>query len=90
LININAYNQPGVEAGKKASGNVLAIQREVIAHLKKNLNQALTVTELAQAIGRQEDVETIFKVTEHLAANTVRKIKKKSARSPFEARYKIV
>jgi len=25
LVNINAYHQPGVEAGKKAAGNVLTI-----------------------------------------------------------------
>jgi glucose-6-phosphate isomerase len=90
LVNINAYHQPGVEAGKKAAGNVLAIQLEILDLLKANLNQAFTAVELSKSIKHEEDVETIFKIIEHLAANKVRKIKKKSSRNPFEARYKMV
>jgi glucose-6-phosphate isomerase len=90
LVNINAYHQPGVEAGKKAAGNVLTIQREIINLLKTNLNQAYTVVEIAKSINREQEVETVFKIVEHLAANKVRKIKKKSARNPFGARYKMV
>ena len=90
FVNINAYHQPGVEAGKKAAGNVLAIQREIIKHLQANLNQPLTAAEISKAIGHEEDVETAFKVLEHLAANPVRKIKKKSSKKVFEAKYKMV
>jgi len=90
LININAYHQPGVEAGKKAAGDVLAIQREIINHLQANLNQPLTLAEISKAIGREEDIEIIFKIIEHLAANPLRKIKKKSSKKVFEARYKMV
>jgi glucose-6-phosphate isomerase len=90
LVNINAYHQPGVEAGKKAAGNVLAIQREITGFLKTNLNQPFTVVELSKSINREEDVETVFKIIEHLAANKARKIKKKSSRNSFEARYKMV
>ncbi|XP_052201397.1 glucose-6-phosphate isomerase 1, chloroplastic-like isoform X2 [Diospyros lotus] len=35
LININAYHQPGVEAGKKAAGEVLALQKRVLAVLNE-------------------------------------------------------
>lgn len=90
LVNINAYHQPGVEAGKKAAGTVLAIQVEIINLLRTNLNQQFTVVEVSKSIGRDEDVETIFKILEHLAANKVRKVKKKSSRNPFEAKYKMV
>ena len=90
LVNINAYHQPGVEAGKKAAGTVLTIQREIIGHLKTNLNQQFTVSEISKAIGREEDIETVFKVVEHLAANSVRKLKRRSSKNPFEARYKMV
>ena len=79
LVNINAYHQPGVEAGKKAAGNVLTIQREIINFLKANLNQSFTVLEISKSISREEDIETIFKIIEHLAANPVRKIKKRLA-----------
>jgi glucose-6-phosphate isomerase len=90
LVNINAYHQPGVEAGKKAAGNVLAIQRQIIAFLKSNLNQRFTAAEIAKAIGQEEETEIVFKISEHLAANSVRKIKKKSSANIFEARYKMV
>ena len=90
LININAYHQPGVEAGKKAAGNVLAIQRQIIAFLKSNLNQKFTAAELANAISQTDEIETIFKIIEHLAANPVRKIKKKSTANVFDAHYKMV
>jgi glucose-6-phosphate isomerase len=90
LVNINAYHQPGVEAGKKAAGTVLAIQRQIIAHLKANLNQPLTASEISKAIGQQDDIETVFKVLEHLAANPARKLKKRSVKNLFEARYKMV
>ena len=90
LVNINAYHQPGVEAGKKAAGIVLTIQREIISFLKTNLNQQFTATEIAKSINREEDVETVFKVIEHLAANKVRGVRKKSSRNPFGARYRMV
>ncbi|GAU34401.1 hypothetical protein TSUD_217410 [Trifolium subterraneum] len=35
LVNINAYHQPGVEAGKKAAGEVLALQKRVLAVLNE-------------------------------------------------------
>ena len=31
LVNINAYHQPGVEAGKKAAAAVLALQEKIVA-----------------------------------------------------------
>jgi glucose-6-phosphate isomerase len=51
LVNINAYHQPGVEAGKKAAGNVLKIQKDVLSFLKSHLNQPFTVLELSKYIG---------------------------------------
>jgi glucose-6-phosphate isomerase len=90
LVNINAYHQPGVEAGKKAAGNVLTIQRKIIAFLKSNLNQKFTVLEISKSIGQENEAETIFKICEHLAANPVRKIRKMSLLNVFEARYKMV
>ena len=39
LVNINAYHQPGVEAGKKMAGAVIAIQNQVRAYLHKNPGQ---------------------------------------------------
>ncbi len=90
LVNINAYHQPGVEAGKKASGNVLTIQRQIIAFLKSNLNQNFSSQEIAKNINKEDEIETVFKICEHLSANKSRKIKKKKSANVFAARYKLI
>jgi glucose-6-phosphate isomerase len=64
LVNINAYHQPGVEAGKKAATAVLALQKQVAAALE---SEPKTAAELAAKI--QADPEAVFHVLEHLAAN---------------------
>lgn len=65
LINVNAYHQPGVEAGKKAAEAVLAVQQKLVAAL---IADAKTADEVAKAAG-VTDVETAFFVLRHLAAN---------------------
>ena len=69
LININAYHQPGVEAGKKAAGNIIEIQRLLVKHLRENPGKGFTAAEIAAAIGKPEDVESVYKVARHQAAN---------------------
>lgn len=90
LVNINAYHQPGVEAGKKAAGNVLVVQRQVISFLKSNLNQTFTVLNIAKAIQKEEEIETIFKLIEHLTANSERRIRRKFSSNVLETGYKMV
>jgi glucose-6-phosphate isomerase len=83
LIGINAYHQPGVEAGKKAAGGVIALKLKLAAALKSAPAQAFTAEQLAARVGG--DPELTFKILEHLAANgSVRK----TARQPwFESTY---
>ena len=69
LVNINAYHQPGVEAGKKAAAIVLALQSRAASHLAANPSKAFTAAELAAAIDRAEEAETVFKILTHLATN---------------------
>ena len=85
LIHINAYHQPGVEAGKKAAGRVIDIQRKVLAFLKNRTGQASTIEEIAQSLEAVPECETVFKVCEHLAAN--QRLNKTAGPTPFEARY---
>jgi glucose-6-phosphate isomerase len=66
LVNINAYHQPGVEAGKKAAAAVLDLQRRAVAALTPSPQ---TAAEVATAAGAPDDAETVFHVLEHLAAN---------------------
>jgi glucose-6-phosphate isomerase len=69
LVNINAYHQPGVEAGKKAAGAVIALQGRVLAYLAEKKGHALTSAQIASGIGAHDGYETVFKICEHLAAN---------------------
>jgi glucose-6-phosphate isomerase len=69
LVNINAYHQPGVEAGKKAAGAVLKLQGEVLACLRKENGRALTAAEIAAAIGAPDEVEAVFHILNHAASN---------------------
>ena len=64
LVNINAYHQPGVEAGKKAASVVLELQHKVLAELGA---EAKTAGVVAATIGA--DAEAVYHVLEHLAAN---------------------
>ena len=65
LVNVNAYHQPGVEAGKKAASAILALQGRVLAALDATPRHAV---EIARAIGAG-DVEAVFLLLEYLAAN---------------------
>jgi glucose-6-phosphate isomerase len=68
LVNINAYHQPGVEAGKKAAASVLALQRQLLAVLKE-VDQPLSISSLADKAGASQDQETVYQILRHLAAN---------------------
>jgi glucose-6-phosphate isomerase len=69
LVNINAYHQPGVEAGKKAAADVLTLQAKIINQLRLNPKRQHTASDLATALQIPHQTEAIFKICEHLAAN---------------------
>jgi glucose-6-phosphate isomerase len=66
LVGINAYHQPGVEAGKKAAASILALQGKVLAALSATPQGA---DQVAAATGTSESAETVYLLLEHLAAN---------------------
>lgn len=68
LVNINAYHQPGVEAGKKAAAAVLGIQKKVVDTLEQ-APSPLTLAELADQAKISDDIETVYKIVRHLDAN---------------------
>ncbi|KAH9756329.1 glucose-6-phosphate isomerase 1 [Citrus sinensis] len=86
LVNINAYHQPGVEAGKKAAGEVLALQKRVLAVLNeascKEPVEPLTIDEVAERCHTPEDIEMIYKIIAHMAANDRALIAEGSCGSP--------
>lgn len=87
LVNINAYHQPGVEAGKKAATRVVALQREVVAALDAQKGNALSAIEISEAVGCPEEVETVYKILEHLVANSHKGVKRQGQRDPQKAHY---
>lgn len=66
LIDINAYHQSGVEAGKKAAASVLALQKKVVEALSSSPQ---TADQIAVSAGVREQTETVYLLLEHLAAN---------------------
>ncbi len=64
LVDVNAYHQPGVEAGKKAAGEVLALQRQILETLPSG---PTSLAELAEKLG--EDPMHLWPILQHLAAN---------------------
>ncbi len=89
LIQVNAYHQPGVEAGKKAAAVVLDVQRRLIAALNERRARGGTCGELAADAGIPDEVETVFHLLERLVANPERGIRRQSGNSPFDATYGI-
>jgi glucose-6-phosphate isomerase len=87
LVNINAYNQPGVEAGKKMAEAVIKLQGEVFAHLRNNVGKSYTAEEVAAAIGAAEKAETVITILEHASANADHGITKTPAKTLFESTY---
>jgi glucose-6-phosphate isomerase len=81
LVGINAYNQPGVEAGKKAASRILELQRSTMAFLGENRGKPQTAEQIATAIAA--DPEEVFHIAGHLAANR-RDLTQKSGRTPAE------
>lgn len=64
LIDINAYHQPGVEAGKKAAGEVLELQARVLGQLSA---ESQTVAEIAEALAVEP--LAVWNLLQHLASN---------------------
>ena len=85
LIGINAYHQPGVEAGKKAANGVIALKLRLEAVLKAAPGKDFT----AEALGRQIDgnPEIAYKILEHLAANGY--VRKTLGSRWFESTYRV-
>lgn len=85
LVRVNAYHQPRVEAGKKAAASVLDLQRRVVAALTVRGVDRGTCDDLAAALGAPDEVETVFMILEHLAANPGRGVERTPGATPFEA-----
>tara|TARA_B100001248_G_scaffold262528_2_gene259144 strand:- start:7742 stop:9358 length:1617 start_codon:yes stop_codon:yes gene_type:complete len=79
LVGVNAYHQPGVEAGKKAAATTLELKAKLMACLQENAGTAFTAQAAADKLGTPEQTELIYKLLEHLAANPQKNVQKTQA-----------
>jgi glucose-6-phosphate isomerase len=69
LINVNAYHQPGVEAGKTAAKTIIALQAEILDFMNNHNGTYYTAEEVASAIGASDQTETVFHLLLHASHN---------------------
>ena len=89
LININAYHQPGVEAGKKAAGGVIALKQQLVAALAAADGAPLTAEQLAAKVGAPDKAEIAFKILEHLAANPGSGVRRRARTVAVDSTYRL-
>lgn len=89
MININAYHQPAVEAGKKGAKLSITLQRQVLAFLRSNQGKSYTAAEIAQAIGQEGETELIFKILEHVSHNQDHGVKRQQELPIYCSKYSV-
>ncbi len=67
LVNINAYHQPGVEAGKKAATKIIELQLRVQKALESDKGNPKSAVEIASQV--EADPEDVYHVLVHMQAN---------------------
>ena len=67
LINVNAYNQPGVEAGKKAATSIINLQKEIQELLEDG--EERTVSQINDALST-DSTESIYLILRKLSENS--------------------
>ena len=84
MIRINAYHQPGVEAGKKAAARILAVRKQVEGWMSANPDCPVNAEQLSLNLNIEEQVDWVFKILESLSANQPGKFVRESAKSPLD------
>jgi glucose-6-phosphate isomerase len=84
MIGINAYHQPGVEAGKKAAARILAVRKQVEDWMSANPDCPVNAEQLSLNLNIEEQVDWVFKILESLSANQPGKFVRESAKSPLD------
>ena len=74
LVGINAYHQPGVEAGKKAAQDILDLKIKLLECLAAQTKPE-TANSLADKMRQRNQTETIFKLLNYLSSNPENKVK---------------
>ena len=89
LINVNAYHQPGVEAGKRAAEFVIALQSKILYVLNNNPETAFSAEDLARRVGAITETEHVFKICERLATVPASQVFKQIGSEPKHVKFGI-
>ncbi|MEM6823265.1 MAG: glucose-6-phosphate isomerase [Verrucomicrobiota bacterium] len=84
LVNINAYHQPGVEAGKKAASRLLELQGAILAEMLTQPGKAWAADEIAKAC--DSSPEDAYHILVHLAHNRDN-VELQSGQTPADDRF---
>lgn len=84
LVNINAYHQPGVEAGKKAATISLELQTEILNTLESEAGFH-DCESLAKALGVVDKAELVYYLCRHLANTGRARMKGSGPQAKFRA-----
>ncbi len=90
LIDINAYNQPGVEAGKLAASEIIALQRRILATLRAAAGAPLAPLEVARRISACEHLGEIYFLLRHLAASEHHPVEELYSPEPLSSLYRVI
>ena len=83
LVGINAYHQPGVEAGKKAAASVLEVRKAVRDYLLGKKGEAMTARHVARETGNSDKEGWVFKILENLVVNQPESFERVSGENPM-------
>ena len=89
MVDINAYHQPGVEAGKKAAGKVIALQPKVLEVLRSHRSDPMSADAIARAVGDETAAECVFKMCDRWSCRRRAGVHRVGARHPAKARFVI-
>ena len=84
IIGINAYHQPGVEAGKKAAARVLDVRNQVEKWMRSNAEVPVSANELAQNLNIEQQSDWVYKILESLSVNYPQNYIRNSSEIPLE------
>jgi glucose-6-phosphate isomerase len=86
FIGVNAYDQPGVEAGKKAAEAILSLQDQVLS-LLQGARLPLSFDEIAQKLDMEGREVQLFSLLRRMEANG--RIRVQEAKDLFEAQFSL-
>ena len=69
LVGINAYHQPGVEAGKKSAKRILALGRQIQQALAEAPGRRFTAEQLAAILSIREETDLVYRLLLRYCAN---------------------